>query len=302
MICLNNELRILHLNDLHFGIEGRNYHNGYLNRTKKYVKWLISDSKPDLIVAGGDNILSTGINGLSAFCDYMDSFKINWTFVFGNHDCEDKYYQIEYIEFLVNYSKKSLYLIYADSISADFSIKIYNNLDDKLIGSLIIMDSGVHNGTTFEGVSKEQVKWYEEEIDILQKEYNGNDIIKTILFTHMQSPEFYNAYKESNEFIINQDLCVEDIEEIKNGAPQIDGGLFDSIISKQSTKAYFVAHAHILNFQCIYKGILLGFGPQSGHCKLFKNDDELRETYLYVLDKDLNIKTISYKENLEVEV
>ena len=73
----------------HFGIEGKDWHNDKVDRTKEYINTLINEEKPDLIVCSGDNILGTGTNGLNQFIEMMESYQIPWTWVYGNHDAEN---------------------------------------------------------------------------------------------------------------------------------------------------------------------------------------------------------------------
>ena len=108
-------LKVLQLADIHFGIEGKDWHNDKVDRTKEYINNLIAEEKPDFIVCSGDNILSTGINGLSQFVEMMESYQIPWTWVYGNHDAETKNKK-EYSDFLLNCvaTGKTKYLLYQE--------------------------------------------------------------------------------------------------------------------------------------------------------------------------------------------
>ena len=68
------------------------------------------------------------------------------------------------------------------------------------------------------------------------------------------------------------------------------------LVEKGSTKAYFVGHAHTFYFQVKYKGIILGFGPQTGFSKLFENNEAPRKTYLYTYSEDLTFETKTCNE------
>ena len=43
-------LKVLQLADIHFGIEGKDWHNDKVDRTKEYINKLINEEKHDLIV------------------------------------------------------------------------------------------------------------------------------------------------------------------------------------------------------------------------------------------------------------
>ena len=58
-----------------------------------HIRSLVAQTKPDLIILTGDIVYgSFDDNGttLDWFCDLMDSFKIPWAPVFGNHDNESQ--------------------------------------------------------------------------------------------------------------------------------------------------------------------------------------------------------------------
>ena len=63
------------------------------DRAFKYMRNVMKETSPDLIVLSGDNIYGEfDDNGtsLKALVEEMDSYKIPWTFTFGNHDNETK--------------------------------------------------------------------------------------------------------------------------------------------------------------------------------------------------------------------
>ena len=82
-------LKIAQFADLHFGVEGNSYHNDKIARTKKYMQYIVETEKPDLIVCTGDNIMSTGVEKLAEFVEFMDTLKTPWAFAYGNHDAEN---------------------------------------------------------------------------------------------------------------------------------------------------------------------------------------------------------------------
>lgn len=311
-----SSLKIMQFADLHFGDPTKPYHNGKVDETKAYMNYLKEVGRPDLIVCSGDNILSTGLSGLGEFVELMETFETPWTFVFGNHDSESlsgEGSKASMNEYLLNVLDETDYLIYKDSYEGasenrfgNFSIKVYTD-DAKaptLRGAIILMDTGIYNYEEgyYESITEGQVEWYKSEIDALQASYAGAGVVPTILFQHMQSPEFYTAYtnaKAGNEdatFVIEQDLTRAEILEIKNGAAAEDGGLFAAVKEKGSTKAIFVGHAHNYYFQVNYQGVLLGFAPQTGHSNTFAGDNNPRNTHMYEVTPTFEIATESIKE------
>ncbi len=300
-------LRIAQFADVHFGIEGNAYHNDKVERTKKYLQYIVDTEKPDLIVCSGDNILSTGVEALKEFVGLMESYEIPWTFIYGNHDAESN---------SAGYSKKELseyldscdtdYLLYDSGyVEADanrygnFSVSVLNSDGTKLLGAILLMDAGIYDGaiSSYESITAGQIDWYKSEIDKLASLYNGEGVMPSIVFSHIQLPEYYTAYKAAlsgsgAEFVIKQELSSGAVEEIRTGGPTKENtGFFDAMKEKASTVAFFCGHAHTFDFQVKMDGIVLGFGPQTGFSTLFENNDMPRRTYIYNFDKDFNFTT-----------
>ena len=318
-ICIpeDRDLKVLQFADIHFGVEGKDWHNDKVDRTKQFMLDIIENDKPDLIVCSGDNILQSGTTGVKEFVDLMESYQIPWIWLYGNHDSESN---------VVNFRKRDLskclmecnteYLLYKEGYIEEgienrygnFSVSVYNETKDKLLGGLIILDSGEHDYDKgeYQAITEGQISWYKNEIDKLQETYsaqnnNAYEIIPTIVFAHIQLPEFYTAYNKAlindgAKFVVEQSLSSDEITEIKTGGPNVNTGLFDAMVEKGSTKAYFVGHAHTFYFQVEMNGIVLGFGPQVGFSKLFPNNDAPRKVYIYNLAKDFTFTTTKIDE------
>ena len=306
-VCIpeDRSIRVLQLADIHFGIEGKDWHNDKVDRTKQYISYMIETEQPDLIVCSGDNILGTGVSGLKEFVEYIEGYETPWIWLYGNHDAESAARKSNLSKTLMELDTK--YLIYKQGyIEAgyedrygNFSVNIYNSTKEKLLGAFIILDAGEYDYSLahYRAITAGQIEWYKGEIDRLQALYaaqedNKYDVIPTIVFAHIQLPEYITAYEKAAandgaEFIIEQELKVSDIE----GGPDVNTGMFDAMVEKGSTKAYFVGHAHTIYFQVKYQGIVLGFAPQTGFSKLFANNDAARKTYMYSISEDLSFET-----------
>ena len=308
-------LRVAQFADLHFGIEGNSYHNDKTERTKRYLQDLVEREKPDLIVCSGDNILSTGVEKLKDFVAMMEAFETPWTFIFGNHDAESN---------SAGYNKKDLsayletcgaeYLLYDDGYTetasnryGNFSISVLNKDGTKLLGAILLMDGGTYNYDIgdYESLTEGQIDWYKGEIDKLGALYDGEGVMPSVVFSHIQLPEYYTAYKAAKSgdgasFVISQELSSAAIEDIKGGGPVTQNtGMFDAMKEKASTVAFFCGHAHTFDFQVEMDGIVLGFGPQTGFSTLFEDNDLPRRTYIYEIDSKFDFTTVVCTEKGE---
>lgn len=307
----SGSLRIAQFADLHFGTEGKPYQNDKEERTKAFVKYVAENGKPDLIVCSGDNIMSTGVEEMKEFVKMMDELKTPWTYIYGNHDAEMNTAGFAKKD-LSNYLEScgSEYLIYsagyveeASNRYGNFSISVLNNSGTKLLGALMLFDAGVYAAAVkdYETITAGQIDWYKQEIDKLNEKYDG-EMMPSIVFSHIQLPEFHEAYLKASEgngaeFVIKQELDAEKINGIKNDGPvNVNSGFYDVLVEKGSTKAYLVGHAHFLNFQVKMDGIVLGFAPQTGFSTLFENNDLPRTTYIYNLKSDFSFTTETITE------
>ncbi|MBP3452057.1 MAG: metallophosphoesterase [Agathobacter sp.] len=305
-------IRIAHFTDIHFGVVGRGYHNNRPERTKAYMQYVVDTQKPDLIVCTGDIVMTSGVEKLGEFVELMESYKIPWTFVFGNHDAEgeeDGYNKESYSKYLDSCDAE--YLLYntgyveeENNRYGNFSISVLNSDGTKLVGAIISIDTGTYNReiNSYDSITETQIAWYKEEIDRLDALYEGEGTIPSVVFGHIALPEFQTGYKAAlakngARFVIEQELSEDGIEDLKNEGPtNTNTGFFSVMKEKGSTKAFLCGHAHVLNFQVEMDGIVLGFGPQTGFSTIFINNDMPRETYIYCLEENFDFTTISCVE------
>lgn len=310
----DGKLKIAQFADLHFGVSGKDYHNNKVERTIAYMDYVVATTKPDLIVCSGDNILATGTKGLDEFIDLMDKYETPWIFMYGNHDAEStqsgyrksdlsQYFDScgsEYLLYQTGYSEKG-----TENRYGNFTVSVLDHTGKNLLGGIIVFDAGTHTGTEYQTITEGQIEWYKTELTRLQELANSDTIPSTIVFSHIQLPEFSTAYNNAlnnsgAEFIIEQKLSDEAIKEIADGGPSKNNGLFNVMVEKGSTKAYFVGHAHTNKYQVKMDGIVLGFAPQVGYSKSFDDNDLGRNCYVYTLDAtDFSFTTENCPEKLE---
>lgn len=310
--------KIAQFADIHIGNEGADWHNDKVIRTYEYLDYIVETSEPDLIVCSGDNILNTGTQKLEQFIRNMDKYKTPWTFIYGNHDSESNQAGLSKADLnntLLN--SDSQYLLYANEYCetgasnryGNFSIQITNEDETKLLGSIILFDAGIHDGTGYQAITEGQIAWYESKIDELQAIYaaqegNDHEVVPTIVFSHIQLQEhatlFENAKNNDGATFIREQTLMEITKaDILDGGPKVNTGLYDSMVGKRSTKAYFVGHAHTYDYQVMDNedGIVLGFGPQVGFSKCFENNDLARNCYVYNFESDFTFTTTNVQED-----
>ncbi len=300
-------LRIAQLADLHFGDGESPYHNTKEERTKAFLSYVVKSQKPDLLVCSGDQLMSTGVQGVLDLIELMDSFKTPWTFVWGNHDAESN---------ALGYSKREVsatlaqsaspYLLYTDGYVEEgrenrygnFTITVTDSTGQTPIGALVLIDSGayLYDEARYQSITLGQVAWYEAQIDALQAQSPTGAPLPTLCFAHMPLPDFAEACRKANEgegaeFVIAPSRLFGGGEAGTARSP-----LFDAMVEKGSTKAYFVGHYHVARHQVRMDGILLGFCPQAGFSHA--EDTSPRSAYVYHISPDFTVATVDCTEPL----
>ncbi len=299
-------LRIAQFADLHFGDGVSMYHNTQEERTKSFLAYAVETEKPDLIVCSGDQVMSAGVWKIQEFIDLMDSYKTPWVFVWGNHDAEGSapgYSKREVSAALEN--ADSPYLLYAGGYTeggkenryGNFSISVLDAAGEKLLGAIMVLDSGTYSyeDEAYQKITPGQIDWYRQEIDRLQAGFTGDGVVPTVVFAHMPLPDFSLACRKASagdgaEFVID------DGRHWGSGNSDQYSPLFEAMVEKDSTKAYFVGHYHVSKYQVRMDGILLGFGPQAGFSHA--GHDGPRSLYVYSVEEDFSITTASCREQL----
>lgn len=241
-------LKILQLTDIHLGC-------GYLTITldKKVINEIfncVNAVDPDIIIVTGDAIspiyVTSGTKNnrlqLEALIMLFQKLGRPYTFCFGNHD-SDGLASKEYIAKKLDTAPNSFFLRGEKNITGEgnYYVKILDN--EILTSSLILLDSGIKKRFSYEGVSEDQVKWYEKTINVL-KEEKGN--IQNLLFMHIPIPEyntFYKKWKSGDEnYVMNLGVKSEKICSSKQN------GLYEKIKELDCTKWVFCGHDHTNNF------------------------------------------------------
>lgn len=247
---------VLQLTDLH-------YHLPHLTKqTDAIVKTLVADNKPDLIVITGDSVFGpTNVMYTKHLAELMDSFKIPWAIVYGNHDDEGKADKF----WMGNVYENAEYCLYRNgpyNIGGTGNYAVNLTKDGEPFYSLIMMDSNretIYNGKKEYGsFTPAQVAWY----DWLQQGLIDNGYDRSMMFFHIPFPEYLDAYKawEQSGFDPamgsgnkNEDVC----------SATYNPGMFGKILEKGATSHVFVGHDHVNDYSVRYQGVTLTYGVKS---------------------------------------
>ncbi len=284
----NRDARVLLLADPQLDPTEKYSVVGSYNRlTLIFLDKFLDAAEPDLVIIAGDVVMSALFNSWSYFCQIADIFEgkqIPWTFVFGNHDCENEYVsedadtvstllQMTKPRFIEEVQKKYEYcLIYSDNCDDGYGNHIVNvrNTKGKLLNTFCNLDC-VYDGTGYSHViTQAQTDYYVNTIETLSQKEGRT--IPSIVVTHVALPQMFIGYNEAKEGTGDSTYYYGDLIEGDYSSYADQSPFFDEMVRLGSTKAVFFGHHHSNDASIDYKGIRLSFIPHSGMSHEYRTD------------------------------
>ena len=259
-------------------------------RCYDYLTEVITATNPDFIIITGDVIYGEfDDNGSvwTSFINFMESFQIPWSPVFGNHDNESakgvdwQCEQLENAEYCL-FDQKELTGNgnYSVAIVQGGEIKrVFYMLDSNGCGN--VSEESLANGHTTRtvGFGQDQIAWYTKQIERL-KEYAPE--VKISFAYHIQQSIFKNAYAKygftnsgTKEKPINIDLLEEKADgdfgyigrDLK-GPWDSDKAVYNGM-KALGVDSIFVGHEHCNSASVVYDGVRFQFGQKSSEYDRF---------------------------------
>lgn len=267
--------------------------------TKKFLKEVVIDAQPDLIVLTGDNIsagsatlgteavdkllVKTAINN---FMSVFEEIGIPVAVTFGNHDAEQiisKEYQME------------IYTSYDCCVAIDegealygcgtYNLPIYSSDGSKIAYNLWMIDSNMYDDANggYDHVHQNQLDWYVKTSNEL-KAQNGGKAVPSMMFQHIIVNEIYDVIaevseseKDNYEYVAQEHddgtITYNAIkpEVLRKGVinempcpPSVNGGQFETVVNQGDVVAMYFGHDHKNTFEVSYKGVDLINTPTAG--------------------------------------
>lgn len=245
---------------------------------KNHIRSLVAQSVPDLIFITGDIVYGQfDDNGsvLKDFCEFMDSLRIPWAPVFGNHDNESKMgvkWQCEQFE-------KSEYCLFKrGTVSGNGNYTVGIFVGDEPVRILHMLDS---NGCADsqdpdviknKGIFLDQMEMLEKNTMLIEKAFEKK--VPSFAAFHIPVKEFeeaeiYNGYKTENRdfYTIGVDVKAKKgdfgFKLEKYGTIKTDFD-FVACMKKIGVEGVFTGHCHNVCTVMEYKSIKWIFGLKTG--------------------------------------
>lgn len=242
----------------------------------KTITEMIKTTNPDFIAVTGDvTSEKENFTAFKSFCTFMETFKIPWAFVYGNHEGLDIKYEpgevldpekIADKQTLNDYLESLTYCIYerGDKDVDGMGNYYYTVRDDsgKALMSLIFMDSNSYDEVNegYDHFHDNQIAWYEKTVKqiALQENNDESKVVPSLVFFHVPMKEYMTGYKDGKR-LWGFRFPKED------GTPAVDDNMFETMKALGSTKGCYAGHDHMNNFSVEYQGIRLTYGLSCDH-------------------------------------
>lgn len=238
------------------------------------IRKLVEQTKPDLIATTGDNVSGVTSRFLTKqFVKELDSYKIPWTAVFGNHDDE---IPMTTLNWQGDQFQKSPYSLFEKGPSNLYGCGNYVvNITEggKPVYSLFMFDNGRY--FEYEEGSKreiymgyEQIAWYEWNVRGIAAA--AGKTVPSMVFSHFALPEFREAVEAYGQKDATDESYTIPAEhgfgacDYLPGCAPVDSGFFDTCKELGSTKYLFCGHDHENYASVGYEGMTMTYGMKTG--------------------------------------
>ena len=250
-----------------------------LEEISKYLTHNINEAQPDLIVLNGDNFFDASKASVDYLFNFIDSFKISWVYLQGNHDHQGTF-DPTYPDEVVSRMKYSLNVDYPND-GIDGTQNFYVDLMDgnDLVYRLFMIDGGSYARLNPVKYTYEQIK--ESQLAHIEKiqSQEEDDSYTSLAFFHSPLQEYEDAYKGYTEGKYE-------------GKGENREGNYPSLFSSNQyerlkgagIRGVFCGHDHVNNSIIDYDGFICGYGVKA--TREIYHDEDIMGYLLITLTDD----------------
>jgi len=253
------EFKIVQLTDLHF-VSTRQHD---IEKTFARMNFIISVEKPDFIAVTGDVVTGKPAREmLGQIVERLDSYKIPYSIVFGNHDAEQEMSRAE-MSRIISSGEYCISSLNEEGELADIRIPVKPRHSGSPL-DIYMFDSNDY--PKIDGIggygwfSNDQIQWLRKSCEEATAE-NGGQHVRSFAFFHIPFPEFYDAWILAQEKRHNG---VTGVRGEYGGHPRVNSGMFAAMLETGNIEGVFCGHDHDSDYIIPYYGIALVYGRFSG--------------------------------------
>ena len=261
------KFKIAQFTDMHISIDRSEYCNEQAEKTFARLSRVATQEKPDFIVFTGD-IVTRGdsMRGWQRLIDSLNTYKIPFCVVFGNHDPEPGLTR-EDMSKIISSSPYSVNLLNSDGQLADMDLDVLSAKGDMPAMALYCMDSKDYSPDKSWGkygwFSTEQIQWLRNSC-INKTQANGGKVLNSLAFFHICLVEYTAAIENPKNQRVGR--------KAENECPgALNTGMFAAMVETGNIMGVFVGHDHDNDYVVVEKGVALGYGRFSGDDTTYNN-------------------------------
>lgn len=246
---------------------------------KKEIRYLVENTHPDLITLTGDQTWSNeNLISLTRLVRFLDSLKIPYAPVFGNHDYgNDKDSAVLSQKACCDVYEKGKYCLFDRGPSdigtlGNYVVNVVEG--DKIVKTLYFIDSGYE-----EKITDRQIEWFRWNAEGIRAA-NGGEYVEGMCFMHKPLPEYADAYYAYRRGDATAEGMVEHHYSLR-GSEQ--NGFFDAAKACGVTDVV-CGHQHGNCFSITYEGVRLTFALKTGELGGTADDAYLNGGTYFTLD------------------
>ncbi|CAM6111684.1 unnamed protein product [Calypogeia fissa] len=238
--------------------------------TTAFIRRLIQQEVPDLIVFTGDNIGWSATDAKKsmdmAFAPAVES-KIPWAAVLGNHDVESNLNRDQLMEY-ISQMKGSLAKVQDPQVEGtdgwgNFYLQVFglpgSDQENFSLLNLYFLDSGDNSKLAgvkgYDWIRGSQISWFSKLSRLLKGQANGLQV-PALAYFHIPLPEYDTLlYRDHITGVQQEDVF----------SPPVNSGFFSALREEGDVKATFVGHDHVNDYCGSLMGIKLCYGGGTGY-------------------------------------
>lgn len=250
----DHTFKIAQFTDIHWDNKLEN-----CSKTIETIQQVLLSEKPDIAILTGDIVSAPPAKaGWLAIAKIFNDAKMPWAVTLGNHDAELGLSRIEIfkiLETLPYFVGGKGFAMYG---SGNYTVPITASNKKATAAVIYCMDSNDYPKDKkvghYDWIHFDQIDWYRKTSD--KYTLSNNKLpLPSIMFFHIPIIEFNN--------IIGKETTIGTKKE-GVASPEINSGIFASMIEKKDIMGIFVGHDHNNNLIGIYLNVCLAFGEVTG--------------------------------------
>ncbi|MBK5721211.1 metallophosphoesterase [Dysgonomonas sp. Marseille-P4677] len=250
----NGEFKIAQFTDIHWSNKSPN-----CPKTVEVIKSVLQAEKPDIAILTGDIVTDAPAKeGWLAIAKIFADTKTPWAVTLGNHDAEtgvsrkEIFDIIESLPYFIGEKGPEM------TGCGNYVLPIQSSQNTKTAAALYCIDTNnkppANKYGHYDWIHFDQIEWYRKTSDKLTAQ-NNNTPLPALAFFHIPVLEFNN--------VVGKETTIGNKEE-GVASPEINSGMFCSMVEKKDVMGIFVGHDHDNDYIGIEQGIALAFGRTSG--------------------------------------